>query len=87
MPADVTLAAMDKQGGRPCRPLAPALRLRYYPRRNINSLENISMRKITLLTLALSALLVSACNTVAGVGRDVQAAGKVVTGAAKDARK
>ena len=40
------------------------------------------MRKIILITAA-AALLVSACNTVAGVGRDAQSAGKAVTKAAK----
>jgi predicted small secreted protein len=45
------------------------------------------MRKIIVLAAAAAALIVSACNTVAGVGRDVQAAGKAVTGTANDARK
>jgi predicted small secreted protein len=44
------------------------------------------MRKIIVLAAAAAALIVSACNTVAGVGRDVQAAGKAVTGTANDAR-
>lgn len=48
------------------------------------------MRKIAALApLALAvaaALTVSACNTVAGVGRDVQAVGSAVTGAANDAK-
>lgn len=41
------------------------------------------MRKLIVLSLAATALLVSACNTVAGVGRDAQSAGKTVTKAAK----
>ena len=45
------------------------------------------MRKIVVLAAVASALLTSACNTVAGVGKDVQAAGSAVTGAANDARR
>ena len=45
------------------------------------------MRKIIVLAAAAAALVVSACNTVAGVGRDAQAAGRAVTGAAEDAKK
>jgi predicted small secreted protein len=33
-----------------------------------------------------AALMVSACNTVAGVGQDVSAAGRAVTNTAKDAK-
>ena len=44
------------------------------------------MRKIAILSAAAVALLVAGCNTVAGVGRDVSAAGQAVTGAANDAR-
>ena len=44
------------------------------------------MRKIVTLSLIAAALAVSACNTVAGVGRDVQAAGSAVSGAAEEAR-
>lgn len=45
------------------------------------------MRKLIVLTAALSALLVASCNTVAGVGKDVQAAGKAVTKTADDVKK
>jgi predicted small secreted protein len=45
------------------------------------------MRKLIVLAAAAAALLVSACNTVAGVGRDVSAAGRAVTGTANDARR
>ena len=45
------------------------------------------MRKVIVLAAAAAALMVSACNTVAGMGRDVQAAGKAVTGTANDARR
>jgi predicted small secreted protein len=44
------------------------------------------MRKFVVLAVAASALLVSACNTIEGVGRDVTAAGKAVSGAARDAK-
>lgn len=45
------------------------------------------MRKILILAALAAALATTACNTVAGVGKDVQAAGKAVTGAAKDATR
>lgn len=45
------------------------------------------MRRIAILTVAAAALLVGACNTVAGIGRDAQSAGRAVTGAAEDARR
>ena len=44
------------------------------------------MKKTALLTLVTAALAVSACNTVAGVGRDVRAAGDAVTSGAESAR-
>lgn len=44
------------------------------------------MRKIFVLVVAAAAMTVAACNTVAGVGRDTQAAGEAVTGAARDAQ-
>ncbi|OYX03558.1 MAG: entericidin EcnAB [Caulobacter vibrioides] len=44
------------------------------------------MRKFVVLAAAASALLVSACNTIEGMGRDVSAAGKAVSGAARDAK-
>jgi predicted small secreted protein len=45
------------------------------------------MRKLLILAAAAAALTTSACNTVAGVGRDVQAAGRAVTSTADDARR
>lgn len=45
------------------------------------------MRKMIVLAAAATALLVSACNTIEGVGRDVSAAGRAVSDTAKDARK
>ena len=45
------------------------------------------MRKIVVLAVLAAALATSACNTVAGVGKDVTAAGKAVTGTANEAKK
>lgn len=45
------------------------------------------MRKLIVLAAAMSALLVASCNTVAGVGKDVSAAGKAVTNTAQDIKK
>ncbi len=44
------------------------------------------MRKLIVLSLIAASLAVSACNTVAGVGRDLEAAGTAVTGASNDAK-
>ena len=44
------------------------------------------MRKIFVLVAVAAALTTAACNTVEGVGRDTQAAGQAVTGAAQDAK-
>jgi predicted small secreted protein len=43
------------------------------------------MRKILVLLVAAAAVSVSACNTVAGAGRDVSSAGHAVTDTAHDA--
>jgi len=43
------------------------------------------MRKIFILVAAAAALTTAACNTIAGVGRDTQAAGSAVEEAADDA--
>ncbi|WP_242096801.1 entericidin A/B family lipoprotein [Sphingomonas sp. CROZ-RG-20F-R02-07] len=40
------------------------------------------MRKLVGLTMVAGMLMVSACNTVAGAGKDVSSAGKTVTKAA-----
>jgi entericidin B len=45
------------------------------------------MRKLIVLAAASAALLVSACNTVQGFGRDVEAAGHAVTSTADDAKR
>ena len=45
------------------------------------------MRKVLVLAVAAAAMLAAACNTIAGAGRDVQAAGAAVTGAANDAKR
>lgn len=44
------------------------------------------MRKIVILAAAAAALLTSACNTLEGMGRDVQAAGRAVSDTARDAK-
>lgn len=44
------------------------------------------MRKVLILAAAATALLVSACNTVEGVGRDVKATGQAVEETAQDAK-
>ena len=44
------------------------------------------MNNLIALLAALAALSTSACNTVAGVGKDVSAAGHAVTRTADDAR-
>jgi predicted small secreted protein len=49
-------------------------------------MSDIPMRKILILATVTAALMVSACNTVAGVGQDVSAAGRAVTNTAKDAK-
>jgi predicted small secreted protein len=45
------------------------------------------MRQLIVLAAAAISLAVAGCNTVSGLGRDAQAAGRVVTGAAEDAKK
>jgi entericidin B len=45
------------------------------------------MRNALILVAAAVALLTSACNTVEGVGRDLQAAGSAVTGSASSAKR
>jgi entericidin B len=50
-------------------------------------LESRIMRKVMLIAATAAALLVAGCNTIEGLGRDVQAAGSAVTGAASDARR
>jgi entericidin B len=44
------------------------------------------MRKLILLPLIAATLLVSACNTVAGIGRDMEAAGTAVKTTAEGAK-
>jgi predicted small secreted protein len=45
------------------------------------------MRNLTFLALAAAALIVTGCNTVAGAGRDLSAAGKAVANSAEDAKR
>ena len=44
------------------------------------------MRKITTLALAAATLLIAACNTVEGVGKDVRSAGDTVAKTADGAK-
>ena len=44
------------------------------------------MRKIMACAALAGVLLISACNTVEGVGRDVASAGETVAGAANDSK-
>jgi len=44
------------------------------------------MPKLVLLLALTATLGVTACNTVAGAGRDVEAAGEAVTNTAQDAK-
>jgi predicted small secreted protein len=45
------------------------------------------MRMMIVLAAATTALLVAGCNTISGMGRDMQAAGQAVAGAAHDASR
>jgi predicted small secreted protein len=45
------------------------------------------MRKIIVLAALAASLAVSACNTVAGAGKDVKSAGAAVEDTAQDAKK
>lgn len=44
------------------------------------------MRKVISLALVTSALLVGACNTIEGAGKDVKSAGETVAKTADDAK-
>lgn len=44
------------------------------------------MRKMAMMTALAGVVLLSACNTVAGAGRDVSSAGKAVTKTADDVK-
>ena len=44
------------------------------------------MRKLVILGVIAAALTTAACNTVAGAGKDTQAAGRAVEDAAKDVK-
>jgi predicted small secreted protein len=45
------------------------------------------MRNLVILAAVAAALLVGACNTVAGAGRDMASAGRAVTNTANDAKR
>jgi predicted small secreted protein len=44
------------------------------------------MRKLVLLAAVAASMAIAACNTVAGAGKDVSAAGHAVTNTADDAK-
>jgi predicted small secreted protein len=45
------------------------------------------MRTLIVLAVTAAALWVAGCNTMEGLGRDMQAAGQAVTGTAGDAKR
>jgi len=45
------------------------------------------MRKVVIMAVLAASLGLTACNTMAGAGRDVSAAGKAVTETANDAKQ
>jgi predicted small secreted protein len=45
------------------------------------------MRALIVLAAAAAALWVAGCNTVAGVGKDLEAAGSAVAGTANDVKR
>lgn len=49
-------------------------------------LLEIDMRKLLALVLIASAML-AGCNTIAGMGKDIESGGSAVEGAAKDVQK
>jgi predicted small secreted protein len=44
------------------------------------------MRKMMILAAAAATLILSACNTLEGIGKDVSAAGRAVSDTARDAK-
>ena len=44
------------------------------------------MRKMMILAVAAATLMLSACNTLEGIGKDVSAAGRAVSDTAHDAK-
>ncbi len=51
----------------------------------VNTTEQ-PMRRIVILAALATSMLVAACNTMAGAGQDVSAAGHAVTNTAEDAK-
>jgi predicted small secreted protein len=49
--------------------------------------EGLTMRTLIVIAAATAAMWVSGCNTIAGMGRDVQAAGHAVANTAEDAKR
>ena len=52
----------------------------------LKTASELWMRKLLLLPLLAAVMAVSACNTVAGIGKDMEAAGAAVKSTADDAR-
>ena len=49
--------------------------------------KNIAMAFLSLFVLSGAAALLSACNTTEGIGRDMSAAGRAVTGTAQETKQ
>lgn len=49
--------------------------------------RNVAMALVALFVLSAAASVLSACNTISGVGEDVAAAGRALSGAADETRK
>jgi predicted small secreted protein len=57
------------------------------PAKPHHGVGEILMRKFAVLAAAAAALIVAGCNTVAGAGRDLGAAGKAISNTAEDVKK
>lgn len=48
----------------------------------------VSLRRVlAVVALAAPVLAIAACNTIEGMGQDIQAAGEAITGTAKDTKE
>jgi predicted small secreted protein len=56
------------------------------PFRAISIRKEISMQALLVILLGMSVLSLTACNTVAGAGKDVQATGRAVEKASDEAK-
>ena len=62
----------------------PCIHRQSRPRKGAINGSNEMVRKVLGFSLIASTLLLAACNTVSGAGKDVSSAGKAVTNAADD---